>query len=596
MKCWCILVVWAIAACVRPIHAQQALTIDPGAVQKRSEDTFQYYDLQKKLEDLQQQKSSGDAPKSNQPATGASAGKGSVFLLRRVVLTPSELLSSQELAAVSAKYEGHQVSIADLNRLVEDINHLYLSKGEVTARAALPAQQITNGEVKITLIEGRVGKISIANRTRTRDSYILNSLHLEPGQLIRVEQLQQNLSFLNNTSDLKIKAVLQPGAEFGTSNLDLQVEEPPNQSTVLFFDNAGRDGVGNERLGLVERYSSLLGLRDPLTVGVYGAAGTLDYSTSYELPVNRWGTRLGANFDDNRIQILSGSTQDYGVSGHSMSSSLKLSQPLVVNPRVHWTASMSADYIKSLLQSQDTPLSNTLVRSLDFATSLDILDHNGLWSFSDTLTVGYHNLGGTRDFLKYDSSIVRMQNLKWGLTGLVRLTGQTNALNYLPTVEQFQVGGVATVRGYPEGRQIGDRGYTGTAELQFPAPFRRDRILGLPLRRRLREALFFDSGAVYDSYRTSGRPPGDDRYLTSVGGGLIVSLSRYFSGRFDWGVPLRNTQGIPAVRFHFYLQSSPPLAGLLRKFGQASWGALSSSPDAGAVSSDGPEPDSTAVE
>lgn len=491
MKCRPALVLFVIAAWVLPLHAQQPLTADPGAVQKGSEETFQYYDLQKRLEDLQRQKSSSDATKSHRAAPDAFTGQGSTFLLRRVILTPSELLSSQELAAISAKYEGHQISIADLNRLVEDINQLYKSKGDVTARAMLPAQQIRNGEVQITLIEGRVGNVSIANATRTRPSYILNSLRLKPGQLIHVDNLQQNLNFLNNTSDLKVKAVMQPGAEFGTSDLQLQVEEPRNQSTMFFFDNAGRDGVGTERLGLVERYSSLLGLRDPLTVGVYGAMGTVDYFTAYEIPVNLWGTRLGANFDDNRIHILSGSTQQYGVAGHSLSSVLKLSQPLILSPRVHWTALLSADYIKSLLQSQNVPLSDTLVRSLDLTVNLDITDHGGLWSFVDTLTGGYHNLGGTRDFLKYDSSIVRMQNLKWGITGLVRLTGQTNFLNYLPTVEQFQVGGVATVRGYPEGRQIGDRGYTGTAELQFPAPFRRDRFLKLPLRRRLKEDLFF---------------------------------------------------------------------------------------------------------
>jgi hemolysin activation/secretion protein len=596
MKCRPTLVLFVIAACVLPLHAQQPLTADPGAVQKRSEETFQYYDLQKKLENLQRQKSSSDATKSNQAAPDASAGQGGTFLVRRVMLTPSELLSSQELTAISAKYEGRQISIADLNRLVGDINDLYKSKGDVTARAMLPPQQIRNGEVRITLIEGRVGNVSIANTTRTRDSYILNSLRLKPGQLIHVDDLQQNLMFLNNTSDLKVKAVLQPGAAFGTSDLELQVEEPRNQSTMFFFDNAGRDGVGNQRLGLVERYSSLLGLRDPLTVGIYGAAGTLDYFTAYEIPVNRWGTRLGANFDDSHIQILSGSTQKYGIAGHSMNFVLKLSQPLVMSPRVHWTASLSADYIKSLLQSQNVPLSNTLVRSLDLNVNLDIIDHRGLWSFVDTLTSGYFNVGGTRNFLKYDSSIVRMENLKWGITGLVRVTGQTNALNYLPTVEQFQVGGVATVRGYPEGRQIGDRGYTGTAELQLPAPFRRDRIFGLPLRGRLREDLFFDTGAVYDSYRTAGRPPSDNRYLTSVGGGLIVNFSRYFSGRFDCGVPLRNTRGISAVGFHFYVQSSPPLAGLLRKFGQASWSALRSSPDAGVVRGDGPAPNSSTVE
>jgi hemolysin activation/secretion protein len=251
---------------------------------------------------------------------------------------------------------------------------------------------------------------------------------------------------------------------------------------------------------------------------------------------------------------------------------------------MQFSTSMSADYITSTLHSQAQRVSDTLVRSLDFAANLDVLDRHGLWSFGNTLTWGYHNLGGTRDFLKYDVSIVRMQNLWWSLTGLVRVTGQDNALNYLPTVEQFQVGGVATVRGYPEGFRIGDRGYTGTVELQIPSLFRGERFLGHLLKQRFREDVFFDTGAVYDSYRGSGRAPGDNRYLTSAGGGFALALSKYFAGHFDWAVPLRNTKGISPVGFHFYLQSNPPLGEFMKKFIEGAYRTLAdpaeSSPEA----------------
>jgi hemolysin activation/secretion protein len=569
-----ILVFLALLVCQWPLHAQQPPTPDPGALQKKSEDTFQYYDLQKKLDELQRQKAAEDAKKNAKSAAGPSADSGESFLLRHLVISPSELLSSQELAAISAKYENRQISLADLNQLIDDINHLYQTKGDVTAKAVLPPQQVTNGEVRVTLIEGRVGKVSVANKTRTRESYILSCVHLNPGELIRIDQLQQSITFLNSTSDLKVKAVLQPGASFGTSDVELQVEEPPKQSSMLFFDNAGHDGVGNQRVGLVQRYSSLFGLSDPFTTGIYGASGTLDYFTSYEIPVGSWGSRLGANFDDSHIHIGSGPTQKFGVSGHSTTSSLKFTQAMIETSTTRLSTAFSADYITSLLRSQNTPLTDTLVRTADFTVNLEIFDHAGLWSVSPTFSGGFHNLGGSRDFLKFSGSILRMQNLSGGMTGLLRITGQTNAFNYLPTVEQFQIGGVATVRGYPEGRQIGDRGYTGTLELQFPSMFHTELAPTSPVRNRFREVVFFDTGAVFDSYRSAGRPPGDKRYLTSVGSGFILSLSRYFSGRFDVGVPLRTTKGISSVGYHFYLQSTPDLGVLMKKFGQGAWSML----------------------
>lgn len=569
-----ILVFLALLVCQWPARAQQPQTTDPAALQKKSEDTFQYYDLQKKLEELQRQKAAEDAKKAGHPGPGQASAAGESFLLRRLVISPSELLSAQELAAVSTKYENRQISLADLNQLIDDINHLYQTKGDVTAKAVLPPQEVTNGEVRVTLIEGRVGKVSIANKTRTRESYILSSVHLKSGDLIRIDQLQQNITFLNSTSDLKVKAVLQPGASFGTSDVELQVDEPPTQRSMLFFDNAGHDGVGNQRVGMVQRYSSLFGLRDPLTAGIYGASGTLDYFTSYEIPVGSWGSRLSANFDDSHIHIGSGPTQKFGVSGHSTTSSLKFSQAMIESPRTRLSAVFSADYITSLLRSQNTPLTDTRVRSADFTLNLEVFDHGGLWSVSDTFAGGLYNLAGSRDFLKLSGSVLRMQNLAAGMTGLLRITGQTNSFNYLPTVEQFQIGGVATVRGYPEGRQIGDRGYTGSLEVQFPSIFHTELAPTSPERSRLREAVFFDTGAVFDSYRSAGRPPGDNRYLTSVGTGIIVSLSKYFSGRFDAGVPLRNTKGISSVGYHFYLQSTPNLNAAMKKFGQGAWSLL----------------------
>lgn len=568
-----VLLLLAVAAVVCPLQAQGPATTDPGAIQKASEDTFQYYMLQNKLDDLQRRNAAENVRKPSRTVPNSPVAKQSTFLLNHLEISHSELLSAEELSGIAAKYEGREISIAQLKNVVDEINELYKNKHYPTARAMLPAQRITNGIVKITLIEGRVGNVSVAHASRTRDSFILNSVHVEPGQIIRVDELQQDIYFLNHTTDLSIKAVLQPGAKFGTSDVELQVEQPENQQSMLFFDNAGRDTVGKLRLGLVERYNSLLGFRDPLTVSVYGAAGTTDYATSYEFPLNHRGTRIGVDFDDSRIDVVSGQTQSYGVLGHSMTSAVRLSQPLVIRPRVQFTVMVSGDYIASRLKSQNEPLSDAIVRSLDWVGNLDVLDHHGAWSFSETLTWGYYSEAGTRDFLKYDSSIVRMQNLWRGLTGVVRITGQDNALNYLPTVEQFQAGGVATVRGYPEGRQIGDRGYAGTVELQIPSMFRRDRFLHLPLKQRLKEDIFLDTGAVYDSYRST-RPPGDDRYLTSAGGGFILSLSKYLSGHFDWGVPLRNTKNISPVGFHFYLQSSPPLEEFARGFAERVYHAL----------------------
>ena len=65
-------------------------------------------------------------------------------------------------------YIGQTVSFSDLNQLTEKINALYASKGDVTAHAILPPQNIENGAVHRSLVEGRVGEVGPEGRRTHR--------------------------------------------------------------------------------------------------------------------------------------------------------------------------------------------------------------------------------------------------------------------------------------------------------------------------------------------------------------------------------------------------------------------------------------------
>ena len=296
-------------------------------------------------------------------------------------------------------------------------------------------------------------------------------------------------------------------------------------------------------------YRSLFGNRDPLVVSFVGADGTLAGGGSYSVPLGTKGLRLGSLFNYNTLAINGGVLGSTGMVGHSYDAALKLSRPLFVQTRSTLSASLAAHFKTSLLSSAGFPLSRTQVRSLELNTEFQRFDARGLWWATNTFNGGFYDLAGQHEFLRYNGSLTRTLTFSPNITAIFRAAGQVNALNPLAALEQLQIGGVATVRGYPEAALTGDRGYAATAELNFPF---------LPdawAKKRIKMAGFVDGGAVFDTgFNSAGQPP--DTKLLSTGVGFLLKLSNYMSGRVDFGVPLRNKTGIPGVGIHFSVQST----------------------------------------
>ncbi len=561
---WCLLLVVTSGS----VAMAQVAPVAPGAVQGHSRELQRHHETEEKLHTA---RDSRPAVEMARPAASAgmsaAAGAGPAFLLRQIVTDASEILAPEEIRKVCSRYEQSQVTIADLNQAVNELNRLYEQKGYITARAVLPPQQVREGVVRIRLVEGHVGKIVIKKNTRTRDSYFFNRLRLNAGSLIQVGQLQRDLTYFNATNDLKLHAVLEPGAAFATADVVLEVGGPDDAEVTTVFDNSGLKTIGRQRAGTTVRFNSLFGNRDPLAVGMLAADGTLGGFINYSVPLGSRGLRLGGGYDYNRIAIDAGPLAGVGLVGHSFDASTRLSAPLLVRSDTIVNTSLAAHLKKSDLESEGFPLTRTRVRSLEAATELQRFDQRGLWFAAGAINTGFHDLGGSHTFFRFNGALARALTVTRDVTATFRAAGQVNALGPLPPVEQIQIGGIATVRGYPEGRLIGDKGYSVSGELAFPLRVRGKALFGKWFSKRGKAVAFLDHGGVFDepSYR-SAQPR--ETALMSAGFGMNVSISRYVTGRVDVGFPLRDRAGISSVGVHYYVQTSYPISRWWRRTGE----------------------------
>ena len=129
------------------------------------------------------------------------AQKGAVhFLLKQVELPESQVLSQEELQKITGAYEGKDATLDDLYALVGKINGLYQEKGYLTCRAFLAPQTIRDGRVKIDLVEGKNGQVEVTGNRSTREKYITDRLHIEPGQISSMHRLNKDLLRFNATN------------------------------------------------------------------------------------------------------------------------------------------------------------------------------------------------------------------------------------------------------------------------------------------------------------------------------------------------------------------------------------------------------------
>jgi hemolysin activation/secretion protein len=530
----------------------------PGSVLERSRESREFLEQQRRLRLPEEAPEPEIIDGTEQPAPPAPASDVR-FLLQAVRFSPSELLGADELRDIADDYVGREVTVADLFALVEAINVLYRARQVIAAKAVLPPQRIDKGIVQIMLVEGSVGAIDVEGNQDTRETFITDGLEsLQLGRPVFLDQLESDLFYFNAVNDIDLRAVLKPGETFATTDYVLQVVEPSPYENTFFVDDAGRDDVGLYRIGFSHFNRSLSGLRDTLSVGGHIAEGTRALYGAYNVPLNSRGTRLGISADYSAIDIIDGPLEPLEVTGNSFFAGLFLTHPLRVRRTDIVNGFVGYSFKESSTDFEDATLVETYVRSLTAGADIqkNLIDQS--WFGRATLTGAPDTWGNTKAFWRANAELSRLQVLPKNQVLLLRGRGQWSPDDLLPSSEQFQIGGMSTVRGYPEGLLIGDKGYFLSAEFSFPLdPADAADPSANPFEQRWRGILFVDHGGAFP-FKGNDESIDDDDFLTSVGGGINLDLGPQLQARLVVGFPLSSRDdGEDDPRLHFYLQSQP---------------------------------------
>ncbi len=526
-----------------------AAPTSPGTITRQLEQSEHYREQQEKIEKGQDELPEIDVDElldRNKKVTNSTVK----FKLNNIEINDSDILTSEEIDTIFQRYTGQIITLNDLNKLLDEINSLYKLKGYLASKALLPPQKIKQGIVQIRLIEGRVGELELEGNESTNHDYIVDRLDVSEGDLVELTTLEKHLERLNLLNDIQVGIALKPGSVVGKTDYLLTVKEPKRHESFVYMDNSGTKDVGLYRVGVNYINRSLTGNRDLLTIGGYAARGTKAFYTSYRFPINKLGTMINLNGNVSSIEIVEGAIKPLDITGDSYTLGIGLSHPLIVTQDSLVTASIGINKKRSVTASSDVRLFETYVHTAEFGIKRQSFSPDSIGFASLKGTITPRNWDNPKSFFKINADFSYNKKLNDWLA-LLRLGGQWSDTKLLPSTEQFQVGGVYTVRGYTEGLLIGDKGYYSSLELSHAIPNKMKGIFG----NDARYLLFFDHGAAIP-VKGDGEGTNRDDFLTSIGVGLDFNLSKVISAHIVAAKPITHrTDDKDSGRVNFNIQA-----------------------------------------
>lgn len=469
------------------------------------------------------------------------------FEVQRFEVQGGSLLSADQIAEALGRFEGPDKTVAELQQAAEALEAAYQDQGFGAVQVTVPEQDITQGVVRLRVVERRIGKVSVEGNKEFGTDNVRRSLpSIREGQAPNFHDIARELQQAAEHPSKQTTAMARAGAAEDQMDVTIKVSDEKPWRTFLTLDNTGTSATGYERLGIGYQRSNLFD-RDHTLTAQYVTSPTYAskvniYGLGYRIPFYDLHSSLDlvAGYSD----VNSGTVQGlFTVAGSGTIAGARWNYYPAKWGDVEQKLSLGLDYRafnnQVLFEGQGLvpditvhPASATYYGVVRGAAS-ELSFNAGLAS---NLSGG--NDGSAADFqrsrpgatsrytiLRYGFTYVRQLPQGWQARALI--SGQYTG-NALVLGEQFGLGGTDSVRGYVLREIVNDRGYNGQIELYTPELASR---LGLSDSYKTRVLVFYDFGSVSRNHALPGESTGDS--ISSVGLGARVGYGKALSVRLD---------------------------------------------------------------
>lgn len=409
------------------------------------------------------------------------------------------LLPAERIDAVLSGFVGER-SLDELKQAALAVQALYRDAGYGAVVAFLPEQTSPGGAggsvVAITVVEGRVAKITVTGQQQFSEANIRASLpSLVEGVTPRVREIDAQIQLANENPAKEVEVLLQPGAHPGEVEARVQVTEQPVSRFSVGLDNTGNENTGRLRANFGYQNASIGGRDHVLAAQLQLAPEKLSAvavaSANYRVPMYAEGMAVDvyaaySDVDGGTTATAAGPLQ---FAGKGEIAGVRLSKYLPRLGEIDQRLVVGLDYRDYINNCTIVGLPAGACGNAGESVSVQplaleyILQKGGTNPWGASLGI-QHNLqfagghAGTAHFeavrpgARPQYTLLRFGLFagwslpeQWQLQG--RLIGQGTGDALVPG-EQFGIGGASSVRGYDEREVTGDSGATASIELASP--------------------------------------------------------------------------------------------------------------------------------
>lgn len=394
------------------------------------------------------------------------------------------------------RFVGQCVGRDGLEALQRRLSNLMIARGFVTTRVGVPAQDISQGHLRMLLVPGTLRHIRFAPGSPELDWR--TAFPIREGDLLNLHAIEQGLEQLKRVPSQDVTMDIAPAEKVGESDVVLTVHTTRRWHVVADAGDSGLKGTGKNQGNLNVSFDNPLGLNDLFSIGAGHAlfthadgGSTFSENATYSVPWG-WWTFSGSISTYRYRQWIEGFNSRFRSTGTSTSSDITVQRLLTrgTSSKTSLEMRLAARSAHSYIQGVEVGIQRQRVASAELA----LVHRHYIGQAQLDARLGYQR--GTPWFgsqwIGYDPQVGFPTN-RYGLTTLdlslsqpLNLAGRQaiwdsslrlqRSTDHLPAAELITIGGRYSVRGF-DGEQTlaGERGAylrnTFTLPLGVLAPY-----------------------------------------------------------------------------------------------------------------------------
>ena len=521
---------------------------------------------------------------------------GPKIYVAEIRLVGTESYPPEEFNPLIQKYEGRDVTRQELDILSRAIQRDYLRKG-IIAACFIPPQDVVDGIITLRVVEAKMGEVIVKDHQYYDTDRLLSYWTIKPGEVLRYDEMSRNLQIMNTNPDRELRATLHAGKKPQTTDVLLDaITEFPIHLTAS-FDLEGGATTGRYRKSIGMRHNNFLNADDTLMIGyTYGSYFSNIY-VYHRVPITNFGTSVMYGYSYSKSAPKK--DQEYlGLSSIARNSNIFLYQDYYHKNEYIGDFNIGIDFKDKAVKLTSGVLNKDRLRVLRIGSKLRVIAWGGVTYISPKFSQGLNILGARRKhrlssrressevndgientFSKFNLDVQHKRRLPfYNLQLSVDFKSQISDRK-LASQEQFGLGGINSIRGYPSGDFSADDAFATSVEIMIPSFFIPPEFKlpygERPIRDDITGIIFMDYGhgerkGVLDATIVSG----SDRRIvdfSSIGAGIRIRLLNQALMRIEWGYPIggdRAKSETAPSRLHFSIDFEDSLPREIARFQQ----------------------------